>query len=87
MSKANMAQPSKGGLKDSMASKDNSEPDKYEIEDGVRTLERAEEIKNDKRLMPHVHKHIGKKLKSLKDLRSLAGKKKNEEDAEEAGEV
>lgn len=61
-------------------------PDKYEIEDGVRTLERAEEIKNDKRLMPHVHKHIGKKLKSLKDLRALAGKKKNEEDAEELGE-
>jgi hypothetical protein len=59
------------------------EPKDYEVEDAVRTMERAEEIKRDKKLMPHVHKHIGKKMKSLKELKRLAGEKAMEEQDED----
>jgi hypothetical protein len=71
-----------GGLKNSMAPKESDEPQEYEIEDGVKTLERAEAIKANKKLMPHIHKHIGKKISSLKDLRRLASEKANEESGE-----
>jgi hypothetical protein len=63
--------------------KDKEQPEKYEIESAADTLMRAEDIKQDKRLMPHVHKHLGKKMKSLKQLSQMAGQKKNEEDADE----
>lgn len=70
-----------------MAPKDEKDetPQKYEIEDAVRTLEQGEAIKKDKRLMPHLHKHISKKIGSLKELKALAGKKKNEEDLDQDG--
>lgn len=83
MAKKSMKEPGAGPAIAMAPKDDKGPPDKYEIEDGVRTLERAEEIKNDKRLMPHVHKHIGKKLKSLKELRGLAGQKKLEEDEQD----
>lgn len=56
----------------------NGIPDKYEIEDAARTLTRASEIKNDKRLMPHVHKHLKKQHKamatSIADLKAMSNK-------------
>lgn len=61
---------------------DKGEPHEHEIDDAVRTLERGEEIKKDKRLMPHVHKKISKKIHSLKDLKALAGQKSLEEQDE-----
>jgi hypothetical protein len=60
-------------------------PDKYEIEDGVRTLQRADEIKNNKKLMPHIQKHIGKQITSLKGLRKLAQDKMMAPDKDEDG--
>lgn len=47
------------------AQKENKGPDKYEIEEAARTLLRAEEIKANKELMPHVHKHLSKQKKAI----------------------
>ena len=55
----------------------------YEIEDAARTLMQAEEIKKNKELMPHVHKHLKKKMcaiRSVQDLRSLANDADGDED-------
>lgn len=61
------------------------EPQEYEIEDAASTLMRAEKIKNDKRIMPHVHKHLKKKvreIRSIQDIRDAAHEmsEKNKED-------
>lgn len=64
----------------------NGDPEDYEIDDAVRTLEKAHEIQNNPKLMPHVHKKIGQKHKTLAELKRLAGKKKNEESMSEAQE-
>lgn len=40
-------------------------PDKWECEDAIRTLTRAEEIKKDARLMSHVRKHAVEQQKTL----------------------
>lgn len=56
--------------------------DDYKIDDAVSTLERAEKIKADEKLMPHVHKRISQKHKSLGDLKKLASKKSVEEQTE-----
>lgn len=53
----------------------------YEVKDAADTLMRAEDIKKDKRLMPHVHKHMHKmvkKIKSIQDIRNAAKAKKRE---------
>lgn len=63
MSKLEAAQPS-------MPEKD-SEPQQYEIEDAANTLTRAEEIKKNKKLMPHVHKHLAKKAKAITSIQGL----------------
>lgn len=62
------------------------EPDQYELDDALRTLEKAEQIKKDEELMGHLHKHFDAKLTSLKSLKKLAGKaamKEQEEPGEE----
>lgn len=66
--------------KNAMADAD--EPQDYEVKDAADTLMRAEDIKKNKKLMPHVHKHLDQKMKSLKSLKAMAGQKQNEEDAE-----
>lgn len=64
-------------------------PGKYEIEDAARTLTRAEEIKQDKRLMPHVHKHLKKQHRaiatSIADLRAMSKKMNDPEDQMDHG--
>ena len=46
--------------------------DRYEVEDGVRTMERAEEIKSKPSLHHAVKKHAAKKARMMK---SIAGKR------------
>lgn len=48
-----------------------AKPEDYEIKDAADTLMRAEEIKKDKRLMPHVHKHLHKKVKQIKSIQDI----------------
>lgn len=62
---------------------DSDEPQEYEVKDAADTLMRAEEIKRNKKLMPHVHKHINKKMKSLKDLKRMAVEKDMADDHDE----
>lgn len=62
-----------------MMDDDSDTPKDYEVDDAVRTLERSEEIKKDKKLMPHVHKKIQKKMMSLAELKKLGMKKASEE--------
>lgn len=61
-----------------MASEKKSKtPDKYEIDNAMRTLLDAEEIKQNPHMMKHVSKHIKKKKKaieSIDDLRKKAEK-------------
>lgn len=69
------------------AGKHEDEIDDYKINDAVRTLEEAEGIKKNEKLMPHVHKRIAQKHRSLGDLKKLAAKKSLEEqDAHEKTE-
>lgn len=82
MKKAMKVDGASAGPLNAMAPSD--EPDAYEVEDAAKTLMKAEDIKGNKKLMPHVHKHIGKQMKSLKALKAMAGMKQNEEDAEES---
>ena len=49
--------------------------DKWELEDAVRTLQRAEEIKADKKLMEALAPMLEKGITSLKGLRKLAAKR------------
>lgn len=59
--------------------KDEPEFDKYELEDAVRTLERAAEIRQDAKLMAALGPHLDKKvaaIKSLDDMRAAAKKAK-----------
>lgn len=58
--------------------KKEKEYDKWELEDAVRTLQRAEEIKADKKLMEALAPHLEKGINSLAGLRKLAVKKKAE---------
>jgi len=61
-------------------------PEDYEISSAADTLMRAEEIKNDPRLMPHVHKHLQKKKKAISSLADLKNRKAELDKAEdEAG--
>lgn len=51
--------------------------DKWEVEDGLRSLERAEEVRNNKDLLIQVQKLAKKKIKeisSIAELRELPGK-------------
>ncbi len=64
----------------------NREPDKYEIESAAEHLTKAEEIKQNKKLMPHVIKHLAKKKKainSIEQLRQVAKDKMAENDNDE----
>lgn len=54
-------------------------PPEHEISHAADTLQRAEDIKNDPKMMPHVHKHMKKKMHSLKDLMKLGNEKAKEE--------
>jgi hypothetical protein len=65
--------------------KDGEIPD-YEIESAVSTLQRAEEIKADKKLMKALQPFLKKKVKSIEDLRKLSsdmGYGDDEEDSED----
>ena len=79
-----MSQPVAPKMKGSIASQDaasrgdNGEdkaPEQYEIEDAARTLTKAQEIRSNKKLMPHVHKHLKKQKKmiagSIADLKAM----------------
>lgn len=52
-------------------SKEDSEPQEYQIKDAADTLLKAEEIKKDSKLMPHVHKHMSKKMEHMKSVSSM----------------
>lgn len=71
-SKAQPADPEKG-------------PHQYEIEEAANTLMKAEEIKKNKKLMPHVHKHLSKKKAAITSVQGLRDKLK-ELQSEESGE-
>lgn len=60
------------------------EPHQYEIEDAANTLTKAEEIKKNKKLMPHVHKHLQKKAKAIHSIQGLRDAAKSMQD-DEAG--
>lgn len=54
------------------------EPKEYEVSDAAETLMKAEHIKKNKKLMPHVHKHLKNKksaIESIADLREKAQSK------------
>lgn len=64
-------------------------PEAHEIESAAETLMRAEEIKKNKALMPHVHKHLSKKkhaINSIADLKKVAKELAEDSSAEEAAE-
>ena len=46
-------------------------PDEYEVKDAADTLMKAEDIKNNKHLMKHVHKHLKKKQKQITSIAQL----------------
>ncbi len=68
-----------------MIEKKSGKFDKYELEDAVRTLKRAEEIKQNSALMralgPHLDAEV-KTHKSVQELRRHALTKKKEEQSE-----
>ncbi len=70
------------------ASKDKG-PEQYEIEDAARTLTKAQEIKANKKLMPHVHKHLKKQHKamanSIADLKRMRDEMNDPEDRKDHG--
>lgn len=62
----------------------------YEVDDAMRTLLRAEEIKANDKLMDAVQKKLtgqSKAIKSIADLRKKKAELDAEEEAEEADEV
>lgn len=66
--------------------KKEGEFDKYELEDAVRTLERAEEIKANSKMMDALQPMLQKKMqhiKSVSALRKVASKKIVEEATKE----
>lgn len=62
---------------------DSDEPQDHEIGSAMDTLLRAEEIKKNTKLMPHVEKKMGAQkqhvISSLKELKKIAKKKIAEE--------
>ena len=46
-------------------------PEEYEVKDAADTLMKAEDIKNNKHLMKHVHKHLKKKQKQITSIAQL----------------
>ena len=61
-------------------------PQQYEIEDAANTLMRAEEIKRNKKLMPHVHRHLKKKkhiISSISELRASRQKMMSDDDQDD----
>lgn len=67
-----------------LAHEKNEKPQDYEIEDAANTLMRAEKIKKDKRIMPHVHKHLENKVKEIRSIQDIrdAAKEMSEKDEE-----
>ena len=57
----------------SVAEKDEG-PAEYEIEEAANTLMKAEKIRNDKKLMPHVHKHLKNKKSAIESIAGLRDK-------------
>lgn len=58
--------------------KEKSEPGEYEVEDAANTLMRAEHIKKNKKLMPHVHKHLKNKKSAIESIADLREKAQND---------
>jgi hypothetical protein len=64
-------------------------PADHEIESAAETLMKAEQIKQNKKLMPHVHAHLAKKqhaINSIADLKKVAKELNEGSAAEEAAE-
>ncbi len=59
------------------SNKENGIPDEYEIKDAADTLMKAHEIRNNKNLMPHVHKHLNMKKKAISSIMELKHVAKN----------
>ena len=62
---------------------DDSEPQEYEVKDAADTLLRAEEIKKNKKLMPHVHRHLNNKMKQIGSIQDLRDKKAALDDSDD----
>ncbi len=63
--------------------------DKYELDNAVETLQRAEEIKADKKLMKALGPHLAKKVKAITSVAQLreVGRKKTLDEAETKDEA
>lgn len=44
---------------------------KHEIESAARTLTEAEDIKSNRKLMKHVHKHLNGKMRAIRSIAQL----------------
>ena len=67
-----MPEPKKGSAPEAKLIKDDDESekeDKWEIEDAVRTLARAEEIKGDAKMMKKLAPHLKNKIMSIEGLK------------------
>lgn len=58
----------------------------WELEDAVRTLVKAEEIKQDKALMKQLGPHLDKKVKAIKSIADLKRVKKERDMSGESEE-
>jgi hypothetical protein len=56
--------------------------DKYQLDDAVNTLSKAESIKNNAHFMKHVQKHAAKKVKEFSSIADLKNAYKNMSDDE-----
>lgn len=70
----------------SVEAKKSKKPEKYEIESAARTLMEAEDIKRNKHLMPHVHAHLKKQVKSIKSVQELRERSKEMQDDNDGDE-
>jgi hypothetical protein len=67
---AKMPEPKKGSVPEAKLIKEGDEKeDKWEIEEAVRTLARAEEIKGDAKMMKRLAPHLKNKIMSIEGLK------------------
>lgn len=50
---------------------DAKEPDEYQVKNAADDIMRAEEHKQNKKLMKHVHKHLATKAKAIQSVQDL----------------
>lgn len=66
--------------------KEADSPDEWEVKDAADTLMKAEKIKKDKKIMPHVYKHLKTHKKAITSIEQLRAKHEAMGDPEEKGE-